>query len=303
MQQSIQSIIDKTSLKWIFVGGKGGVGKTTTSSALALKLSESREKVLLISTDPAHNLSDAFNQQLCDKPTLIKGTNNLFAMELQSSLDMGDDEKLDATFTKLGLNLQSGFIKDVVSNLPGIDEAVAFGELIKTIDSIENCTVVFDTAPTGHTLRFLKFPSTLEKLLAKLLELKTQFEPMLKMATMAMASQNPGMQNVNLDDAFEKVNAYKVYAERANEHFRDHDKTTFVAVCIPEFLSLYETERLVQELENQDMNIENIVVNQLISLEIQDYDKMIVEVEGSSLTQNVKDVTLKSLFRCKMQQK
>lgn len=216
---------------------------------------------------------------------------------------MGDDDKINDTFNKLGLNLQAGFIKDVVSNLPGIDEAVAFGELIKTIDSIENCTVVFDTAPTGHTLRFLKFPNTLEKLLAKLMEMKVQFEPMIKMATMAMAQQNPGMQNANLDDAFDKINAYKVQAERANEQFRDHDKTTFVAVCIPEFLSLQETERLCQELENQDMNIENIVVNQLISLEMQDYDKMITEVNESGLSQNVKDVTLKSLFRCKMQQK
>lgn len=60
---------------------------------------------------------------------------------------------------------------------------------------------------------------------------------------------------------------------------------------------------MCQELENQDMNIENIVVNQLISLEMQDYDGMIKEVQSSSLSQNVKDVTLKSLFRCKMQQK
>lgn len=128
-------------------------------------------------------------------------------MELQSNINMGDDDKINDTFNKLGLNLQAGFIKDVVSNLPGIDEAVAFGELIKTIDSIENCTVVFDTAPTGHTLRFLKFPNTLEKLLAKLMEMKVQFEPMIKMATMAMAQQNPGMQNANLDEAFDKINA------------------------------------------------------------------------------------------------
>jgi len=203
----VKSVIDKKSLKWIFVGGKGGVGKTTTSSSLALKLTETREKVLLISTDPAHNLSDAFNQQLNDKPSLIKGTHNLYAMELASNIDMGDDEKMNETFTKLGLNLETGFIKDVVSNLPGIDEAVAFGELIKTIDSIENCTVVFDTAPTGHTLRFLKFPNTLEKLLAKLMELKTQFEPMIKMATMAMAQQNPGMNGASLDEAFVKIQA------------------------------------------------------------------------------------------------
>lgn len=127
---TIQNLIDQTSLKWVFVGGKGGVGKTTTSSSIAVTLAKHREKVLIISTDPAHNLGDSFQQSLSSEPSLINGFENLYAMEVEAKIDpssvnipelMDGGEESEANKT---------FWAEALSSMPGIDEVLVFTKVI-----------------------------------------------------------------------------------------------------------------------------------------------------------------------------
>ncbi|PIG80031.1 ATPase get3 [Aspergillus arachidicola] len=237
MEPSLQSIVSQDTLRWIFVGGKGGVGKTTTSCSLAIQLAKARKSVLLISTDPAHNLSDAFGQKFGKEARLVDGYTNLSAMEIdpngsiQDLLASGEGQG-DDPMAGLGVG---NMMQDLAFSIPGVDEAMSFAEVLKQVKSLSYEVIVFDTAPTGHTLRFLQFPTVLEKALAKLSQLSSQFGPMLN-SILGSRGGLPGGQNI--DELLQKM-----------ESLRE---------------TISETERMIQELTSYNIDTHAIVVNQLL---------------------------------------
>ncbi|KAI6782068.1 anion-transporting ATPase [Emericellopsis cladophorae] len=269
LEPSLQSLLDQRSLRWIFVGGKGGVGKTTTSCSLAIQLAKVRRSVLLISTDPAHNLSDAFNQKFGKEARLIDGFDNLSAMEIDPNGSMQDlmaggepgQGNDDLNALGAGAGGMGGMMQDLAFAIPGIDEAMSFAEVLKQVKSLSYETIIFDTAPTGHTLRFLQFPSVLEKALAKVSQLSSQYGPLLN-GFLGQGGQLPNGQNLN--EMMEKLESLRETISEVNTQFKNEQLTTFVCVCIAEFLSLYETERMIQELTGYGIDTHTIVVNQLL---------------------------------------
>ncbi|KAJ9657965.1 Golgi to ER traffic- protein [Coniosporium apollinis] len=263
MEPTLQPLIDQKTLRWIFVGGKGGVGKTTTSCSLAIQMAKNRRSVLLISTDPAHNLSDAFNQKFGKDARLVNGFDNLSAMEIDPNGSIQDllvagGEGVNEAMEMGGMG---NMMQDLAFSIPGVDEAMSFAEVLKQVKSLSYEVIIFDTAPTGHTLRFLQFPTVMEKALAKLSQLSTQFGPMLNSVIGARGGLPGG---ANLDEMLQKMESLRETISEVNTQFKDADMTTFVCVCIPEFLSLYETERLIQELSGYEIDTHAIVVNQLL---------------------------------------
>ncbi|MDP2439369.1 MAG: TRC40/GET3/ArsA family transport-energizing ATPase [archaeon] len=263
LDASLQNILEQTSLKWIFVGGKGGVGKTTTSASLAIQLAKVRKSVLLISTDPAHNLSDAFSQKFTSKATPVNDFDNLFVMEIDP------EPATDALFSQMGaagesqglMGMATPMLKELAGAFPGIDEAMSFAEVLKLVKTMEFDVVVFDTAPTGHTLRLLQFPTQLQKGLDMILGMKGKLSGIMKTfgGMMGGAAGAPSD-----DEMLSKLQSTKDTIEEVNKQFKNPDLTTFVCVMIPEFLSLYETERMIQELTRFDIDAHNIVINQVV---------------------------------------
>jgi len=252
-------------------GGKGGVGKTTCASSSAIWAAEHGRNTLVISTDPAHSLGDSLGIELpAGVPTPVEGIANLTALEIDPKANMAEYKGLTNVnpMEEMGMggmgglmdNMGMGEIQEFADMTPpGIDEALAFAKVLELIETEhEYDLIVFDTAPTGHTLRFLSLPETLSGWIGKILRLRIKFSKLFG-SLKRMFSKAEKKEDNTLEVLERMSNAI----ENGRRDLTDPDKNSFVVVMIPEEMAIAETGRLLNELVKYQIPVSNIIVNQL----------------------------------------
>jgi arsenite-transporting ATPase len=256
----------------LFVGGKGGVGKTTVSAATALRLARAHpaQRVLLLSTDPAHSLADVFadasgrpasrrSRTIGDTPTPVRGgPPNLFVRELDAAhalavrrvdLEKALDE-IAASFGADGVTpsaVHTGELMDLAP--PGIDELFGVLEVVRLLGVGANSereydVIVVDTAPTGHALRLLEMPAVAREWVQVLLRMLLKYKSLVR----------PGQLAAELVDVSKSIRALQ-------DLMRDATRTRFLIVTRAADVPRLETERLLDRLRRLKLAAPAVVVN------------------------------------------
>ncbi len=258
----MSSLLDK---EIIFFGGKGGVGKTSCSSAYSLALARKGYKTLVLSTDPAHSLGQIFQVQLSDAPQKLD--TNLYGIEIEPEAESKRyinriKEQMQGSFSaNIIVEIQRQL--DAAYHSPGAEEAAIFDRFTEIIDLVgtEFQRVVFDTAPTGHTLRLLSLPELMGRWLEGMIERRHNVNKMMRMASVADKSL---AERVKDDPVMAILLDRKQRFEKARGFLIDDKRAGFVFVLNPQQLPILETEKSVNFLERNGIIVEGIIINRIM---------------------------------------
>jgi arsenite-transporting ATPase len=249
--------------KFVFFGGKGGVGKTTVSSAYSLKCARAGLKTLVVSTDPAHSTSDVFDQQFDDDPRSVDGIENLWAMEIDPETEV--ENHLMEIKRSLGDHVSAGLVNaidrqvEMAHQTPGAHESALFDRFIDVMQNSDDYDrVVFDTSPTGGTLRLLSLPEFLEGWIDRLLHKRRKSIDLFEKA--AIGDREPRRVSEG-DPIIARLQERKEMFEFAGEVLRND--AAFFLVLNPDELSIRETGRAVEELTESRLPVSGLVINKV----------------------------------------
>ncbi|WP_432663121.1 TRC40/GET3/ArsA family transport-energizing ATPase [Wukongibacter baidiensis] len=231
--------------KFIFFSGKGGVGKTSMACTTGVYYADQGKRTLIVTTDPAANLSDVFEQEIGHRVTEIDGIANLFAMEIDP--EKATNEYKERSLAPMRELFDEEIIKIAEEQLSGpcTEEMASFDRFIDFMEEDTFDIIIFDTAPTGHTIRLLELPVDWSKHIEE----------------SAKGSGQTCMGPVSL------IQESKQKYDNAIEKLRDTDKTDFIFVMQPEQTSLQETIRSSNELKELGINTTKIIINGFIPKE------------------------------------
>ena len=266
----------------IFIGGKGGVGKTTTAAALASYYANQGKKTLIVSTDPAHSLGDVLNFPLKNQKTVV--TPYLDAIELNPDIIVDEHfAQVERTITSYANPDMMPKIREhlrLSKSAPGAQEAAMLESMCHHLVEAADAGyehVIFDTAPTGHTLRLLVLPEMMGAWTDGLLAQQRRQAKLRSVANHLGSHEQDNNKNDLANPFAEKKNDRWEQAvsvlEKRKQLFRqaglllhDRTQTAIVLVMTADVLPLAETKRAIEQLEDSKLMPAAIVINQLIAL-------------------------------------
>jgi len=275
--------------EYVLYGGKGGVGKTTMAAATALSSAAGGTSTLVVSTDPAHSLSDTLETTIPPTPTRIREDLPLWAAEIDPDEAVGEgvfgtDEDPLGGMGEMGEGLgpmgdmlggegddEMGGLAGMMGmggSMPGADEAVAMRQLLEYLDDPRFDRVIVDTAPTGHTLRLLELPELMDSMVGRVMKMRQRMQGMFEgIKGMFGGGGDDADPSADLEQLRERI-------ERLRGVLRDPDRTDFRVVMIPEEMSVVESERLVDQLDAFGIPVGTLVVNRVMEdlAEITDHE-------------------------------
>jgi arsenite-transporting ATPase len=262
----------------IFFGGKGGVGKTTLAVAFATLLAARGEKTLLVSTDPAHSTGDILGVRLSGEPKRV--SENLWGVEIDAEADavkyierIKDDARRSVSAEVLPTVRKH---LDLAKSSPGTEESALFDRFVDfmSLSPGEYDYIVFDTAPTGHTLRLLTLPALLATWTEGMVRQREKVAGMERMLRNLAGEEGSG------DDPVLK----RLRERRDKFHHARHqllEDAAFYLVLMPERLPIEETARALKILTDNEVHVEVLVVNRVLP-ETADGDFMRARLEQQS---------------------
>ena len=251
--------------KIVFFGGKGGVGKTTCSASYALHSAKKGLKTLLVSTDPAHSTSDIFGRQITEEINQLLP--NLDAIEIsgekESNLYMDRVRESLKNVVSPVIVAEINKQIDAAAISPGTEEAALFDKMIEIIvlESDHYDRIIFDTAPTGHTVRLLTLPELLGGWLESLIEKRKKS---ISIMSMAMNQAKKTDENIGKDEVIKILQARYDRISQAKKIMMDDKLLSFMFVINAEKLPIDETRKAIDILEKYNILVDGVVVNKIL---------------------------------------